>query len=695
MHRSSRLREEAVMKKSHQVVKGAVLLVLLSFFSFAPAVSSQSAGQKTPALQLPTGAIPGRYIVTFRSDVADTVGLASSLSMQRGYALRHTYSHAIKGFSARMTARAAQALASHPDVASIEPDVYVHTLEQTLPTGVNRIDADLNDIANIDGVDDRVDVDVAIIDTGIDLDHPELNVVFDQNFCSFFLCPFVSTGNDDHGHGSHVAGIVAALDNDSGVVGIAPGARLWALKALNFLGMGSLSDIIKAIDFVTENADQIEVVNMSLGAQATSDALRTAIQASVVAGVVYVVAAGNSSEDVYGGDGVFGTSDDFVPAAYPEVLAVSAMGDTDGEAGGRGSDTSRNTPDDTFADFTNFSQSVIADNPVESPGAAIDVAAPGVDIYSTWKDGGFDTASGTSMASPHVAGAVALEVAENGRADDAAGVAAIRQALIDKAQAQSDWGPASTNDPDSNPEGLVNVASGDLNRPPTVSITTPDDGSTFDSGVPILFEGVGTDDEDGDLTGSLVWESSLDGRIGTGGSFSQILSDGTHQITATVADSGGKTGADSIEITVGTAPPPNTLMVSVTTDKRSYSSFQIARITVAITDGRDPVEGACSSFLPSLGRGPIRLRLRLKRRVSSAEAVPRLSKCNSSLAEAGKRMEPEKMLLWLGTPTSNHRCPGRPPVAASLPRRAASGRWRNVEFDLTWSSRGGFCNGPL
>jgi subtilisin family serine protease len=580
------------MQKSHEVVKGVVLLVLLSLFSFSPAVSSRSVGQTTPARQRLTGVIPGHYIVTFRSDVVDTVELANSLSWQQRANLKHTFSHAIKGFSANMPARVAQLLARHPSVASVEPDLYVHTLAQTLPTGVNRIDADLNDAANIDGFDDRVDVDVAIIDTGIDLDHPDLNVIFDKNFCGFLLCPFVTSGNDDHGHGSHVAGIVAALDNDTGVVGIAPGARLWALKSLNSFGMGSLSDIIKAIDFVTENADHIDVVNMSLGVQGTSDALRTAIQTSVAAGVVYVAAAGNSAEDVYGSDGVFGTSDDFIPGAYPEVLTVSAMGDTDGEAGGGGPSTSRDTPDDTFADFTNYSQSVIADNPVESPGAAIDVAAPGVDIFSTWKNGGFDTISGTSMASPHVAGAVALEVAVNGRANDAADVAAIRQALIDKAQAQSDWGSASPNDPDSNPEGLVNVASGPINNPPTVSITSPADGSAFNSGEIILFEGVGTDIEDGDLSGFLVWESSLDGQIGTGGAFSRSLSDGTHQITATVVDSAGKTGTDSIEITVGTSPPPPTLSVSVTTDRSSYSSFQIARLTIVVTDGVDPVEGA-------------------------------------------------------------------------------------------------------
>ena len=256
-----------------------------------------------------------------------------------------------------------------------------------------------------------------------------------------------------------MAGTAAALDNGIGVVGVAPGARLWAVKVLFNNGSGYFSDVIEGIDYVTAHANEIEVANMSLGGTGKLDSLRTAIQNSVAAGVVYVVAAGNDSLDVYGIDGTFNTNDDSIPASYPEVAAISAMGDTDGQSGGLGPDTSYGTPDDTFASFTNFSNSVVAGNPVTSPGAAIDLAAPGVDIVSTSRDGYYATMSGTSMASPHVAGATALEAATNGRATNAAGVAAIRQALIDGAQSQSAWGPASTNEPDTNLEGLVLVAS--------------------------------------------------------------------------------------------------------------------------------------------------------------------------------------------------------------------------------------------
>jgi len=205
---------------------------------------------------------------------------------------------------------------------------------------------------------------------------------------------------------------------------------------------------------VTDRAGQIELANMSLGVTGTSSSFRTAIKKSVAAGIVYVVAAGNDGKDVYGSDGVFGTDDNFIPAAYPEVAAISAMADSDGQPGGLGSSTSYGS-DDSFASLSNFSRTVIADNPVISPGAAIDLLMPGISIYSTNMGGGYTTKSGTSMASPHAAGLAALYITVNGRATDAAGVYAIRQALIDSGVVQnSDRGLAHLNDPDANWENI-------------------------------------------------------------------------------------------------------------------------------------------------------------------------------------------------------------------------------------------------
>ena len=401
----------------------------------------------------------GRYIVQFRSDV-DAARAAEKLKGQTDADVEHVFKRALKGFSGILSDSQLELIKRDRDVLRIEPDLETYAMGQTMPIGVDRIDADLNSIASIDGVDDRVDVDIAILDSGADLDHPDLNVFRNVN-CS--PGPYGGLGckdgtaHDFFGHGTHVAGTAAALDNDFGVVGVAPGARLWVVKVLNNGGVGRLSWLLAGIDWVTENAADIEVANLSLGVIGNSPSLRTAIQNAVDLGVVFVAAAGNAGEDIYGDDLTFGTGgDDVQPASFPEVAAVSALADSDGQGGGAGPATSWGD-DDTLATFSNFSTNVVAGNPVISPGAAIDLAALGIGIDSTWLGAGYNTKNGTSMASPHVAGAFALYIAANGRAYTAADVAFMRQAMINSADPQTSWGPADTGDPDSNPERLVNV----------------------------------------------------------------------------------------------------------------------------------------------------------------------------------------------------------------------------------------------
>jgi len=198
-----------------------------------------------------------------------------------------------------------------------------------------------------------------------------------------------------------VAGIIAALDNSIGVVGVAPQAKLIPVKVLDRTGSGTWSSVICGIDWVTANASSlgIKVANMSLGGTGTSDnncgntnsdALHKAVCRSRDAGVTYVVAAGNES----------GSASKLVPAAYDDaVITVSALADSDGKPGGLGPKTSYG-PDDTFATFSNY-------------GSIVDLGAPGVSIYSTYKGGKYATMSGTSMASPHVAGVAALYISGN------------------------------------------------------------------------------------------------------------------------------------------------------------------------------------------------------------------------------------------------------------------------------------------
>jgi len=490
-------------------------------------------------LMADSGKALGRYIVVIKPGVD-----ASAVARGHGAAVSHVYAHALNGFAAPLSPAQLRGLATDPRVAYVEPDLVVHTCEQTVPTGVDRIDADLNATANINGVDERVDVDIAVIDTGIDGDHPDLNVYTGYNFTRGPSHKW----DDGYGHGTHVAGSAAALDNGIGVVGVAPGARLWAVRVLGNDGSGWLSDVIAGIDWVTQNAGQIEVANMSLGWQGNVPSARQAIQNSVAAGVVYVVAAGNDAQDVYGSDGTLGTSDDFEPASYPEVATISAMADSDGQPGDQGEPTWAGN-DDTFASFSNFSGSEVAGNPVESPGAAIDLLMPGVDIYSTYKGGAYATMSGTSMSSPHGAGLAALYIAVNGRATDATGVHAIRQALINGGVAQDSLqGLATLDDPDSNWENIGWAGPpGPVDNPPTVDITNPADGSMV-SGTTVAVTADASDDNGVEQVEFFVDTVSIG--VDTSDPYGVAwdttkVGDGTHTVTATATDTTGQPATDS------------------------------------------------------------------------------------------------------------------------------------------------------
>src|SRR6266566_2021020 len=167
------------------------------------------------------------------------------------------YGAAIKGYSATLSSAAVDALRSDPRVAAVVADRPVHLEAQRLPTGINRVDGERSSTVSGNGTG-SVSVDIAIIDTGIDTNHPDLNVV------GGVACN--GSGYEDrNGHGTHVAGIAAARDNATGVVGVAPGARLWAVRLLDASGAGSWSNVICGVDWVTRNAGRIEVANMSLG----------------------------------------------------------------------------------------------------------------------------------------------------------------------------------------------------------------------------------------------------------------------------------------------------------------------------------------------------------------------------------------------------------------------------------------------
>jgi subtilisin len=401
-----------VTMRSRSVLVAAALLLAVPAFVAAPAASGAGHGD---------GSAVGSYIVTLRA--GDPAEVAQRHARADGAVIEQVYRHALRGYAARMTAGAAARLAADPAVASVVPDREVSITAQTLPAGINRVDADASSTVAGDGKG-AVDVDIAVIDTGIDPRHRDLNVVGGVN-----CVPGGSSFNDLNGHGTHVSGIAAAKDNRTGVVGVAPGARLWAVRVLDSQGSGLFSTIICGIDWVTAHADVIEVANMSLGGFApegscTDGSMHEAICKSVGAGVTYVVAAGNSATDARS----------FVPASYDEVITVSAMTDFDGQPGGVGAPTCAMGTDDVFASFSNF-------------GPDVDLIAPGVCVLSTWRGGGYATLSGTSMASPHVAGGAALYVAGHPGATPAEVKAALQAA------GTFDW----TGDPDATQEPLLNV----------------------------------------------------------------------------------------------------------------------------------------------------------------------------------------------------------------------------------------------
>jgi subtilisin family serine protease len=332
--------------------------------------------------------IPGQYIVVVKSGYDGRV-VARDHARYAGAEVLYTYGRALNGYAARLTRAGLAAVRSDSRVAYVSADRTVHAVAQTLPTGINRIQGDSSSTLSGNG-SGSVGTAVAVIDTGIDRSHPDLNVAGGKN------CSTGRSYNDGNGHGTHVAGTIAAKDDGNGVVGMAPGAALYAVRVLNNSGSGSWSSIVCGINWVTANAASkgIKVANMSLGGSGSdgacnSDALHQAICNSVGAGITYVVAAGNSGTDFKG----------FVPAAYDQVLTVTAVADFNGQSGGGAAATCRADVDDTAADFSNYATLASQSHTI---------AAPGVCILSTWKGGGYNTISGTSMASPHVTGTAAL-----------------------------------------------------------------------------------------------------------------------------------------------------------------------------------------------------------------------------------------------------------------------------------------------
>jgi subtilisin family serine protease len=402
-------------------VAGAMLLafsavVLAQQERTSPAVSESGTPPETP-----TAEIPGQYIVVLKDDDAgqdpeqvtnararrggqDPNRVADDQARRHGLRVRHVYQNAIKGYSAVIPEGELQEVEDDPRVAFVEPDKEVRATRkkkkrQNVPWGINRIDADASSTKAGDGSGTVSGVNAYIIDTGL-RNHEDLNVTDRAAFNAFD-----SKDYDCDGHGTHVAGTVAAKDNRRDVVSPAPAVPLTGVKVLNCRGSGTISGVIAGVDWVTTNAKKPALANMSLGGGA-SQALDKAVRRSAANGVFYSIAAGNDGDDAC----------DQSPARAGKGSADPTTGEViDANERDNGIVTVAATNNnDAEASFSNY-------------GDCVDIWAPGVDVSSTAMGGGTTKMSGTSMASPHVGGTAALYLSTN----PGASVAEIERRLKD------------------------------------------------------------------------------------------------------------------------------------------------------------------------------------------------------------------------------------------------------------------------
>jgi subtilisin family serine protease len=349
----------------------------------------------------PNDVFSGIYFVKLEAEPAEVAALAQTIAADNGVEPLHIYDSASEGFTVRLPHELA------PEVENLAVVEYVSQDEKgdlispdegepitlgpdEIPVGIARVGGPY------DTVLDYSAVHVAVIDTGVDSSHPDLNVVSGDD--ADMVCNSggdCANGGDPQGHGTHVAGTIGAAADGSGVVGIAPGVPIHAVRVLGSDGSGYVSDILAGCEYVLDHPE-IRVVNMSLGGPAGSslDAeLDEAIRRMEDAGVVVAIAAGNESQNTR----------NVVPAGLDRGIVVSAY---DASAGDNG-----------WAWFSNF-------------GDAVDIAAPGVGIVSTWPGGDYAALDGTSMATPHVAGAAAVYLALN----PGKGPNQVRNAMVDSAE---------------------------------------------------------------------------------------------------------------------------------------------------------------------------------------------------------------------------------------------------------------------
>ncbi|AKE51083.1 S8 family serine peptidase [Kangiella geojedonensis] len=361
-------------------------------------VSAQAIAEKPTFTTSEELNVQNRCIITFHDSVAknQVKGLANGLAQRANASVRHVYQNSIKGFTVNAPCTAAEkAFGGDMNVKRMSPDGVVSVSfagppggggseGQTTPYGTTRVG----------GPVDGTGYTAWVIDSGIDLDHPDLNVDSSRGFTA------ITQGgggmDDENGHGTHVAGTIGAIDNTIDSLGVAPNTTVVPVRVLDRRGSGSYSGVIAGVDHVGANASPGDCANMSLGGPVSQELDDAVIAASENSGAFFVIAAGNDGDD----------ANNYSPARAngSNVWTISATDSSD-----------------VMASWSNYA------NP------PVDYAAPGVGVFSLWKDGGTNTISGTSMASPHAC-AVIMLTGGNPNTDGNA-----------------------TNDPDGNPDPIIHL----------------------------------------------------------------------------------------------------------------------------------------------------------------------------------------------------------------------------------------------
>lgn len=484
-------------------MKRYALVLALPALAACADLTDQVAGPKvnTVPAQAPSSlqedVLRDRYIVVLRDEVRDPIAVADQLVAQFGGVVHFRYAHAIKGFAATLPAAALAGIQSSPLVNYVEPDGIVQAsgsgTDNTVSSwGLDRVDQrDLPFSNSYQWTHDGAGVRAYIIDTGILTTHAEFG---NRATVGYDAIGDGLNGQDCYGHGTHVAGTVGGAE-----YGIARAVSLIAVRVLNCSGSGTYSQVIAGVDWVRANRVLPAVANMSLGGGLNSS-LNTAVTNTINAGVTFAVAAGNSTFDACA----------YSPSSTPAALTVGATTSTDARAS-----------------YSNY-------------GTCVDLFAPGSGITSAWIGSNTATAtiSGTSMATPHVAGVVAIYLS----AHPSASPAAVESAIESAATTGKVTSPGSGS-PNLLLYSLVNGAGGGTNNPPTASFTHAC------TNLSCSFDASSSSDSDGSIV-TYAWTFG-DGSTGSGQTTSHAYAaGGTYTVSLTVTDNGAATGSTSSAVTV-------------------------------------------------------------------------------------------------------------------------------------------------